>query len=788
MAKRPRRLSAILHADIAGYVRLMEGGNERTVDRLQAVRAEIWRPSIEASGGSVVNIEGDSVLAEFGSPSAAVATAIDIQERMALFNGILERDQRLMFRIGLHLGEVIVDETTRSLFGDGVNIAARIQTMAEPGGIAVSHVLREAADLRAEYAFIDSGEHRAKNVSRPLRIYHVRPRSGASVHAAVLVPPAVRIARWPGELARAARHGLSARLTMRGPALWGAVTGVALLFAVGGYFAYQANTPATVSSVALSLSAEQLEQALAERRKADALALEKRQLEGEARQKAAVGAEATRQAEAELERARQARQKAEDDLAKLRADLELRRKSDTSQGEQVETAPSLAAEEAAQRKAEDEAAGLRQAEETAKQKAVADAEIERQADEALAKARSERQEAEREAQRKADAEQVALRRASEEAPGATLARQKEEAEVAERVLSLDQTSRARLQAALTSLGFDTRGSDGVFGPRSREMIAAWQKARRLGPTGFLTAQQQRTLLREGASAVAKYDEQKNAEEEARTPSVVAVSLSVPPSAPLASPSPAGNAVAVLEGGSYQGDAYTGPSVARLQVSLQMANGRGVGALVTPGCSQSRFIVSVSSLGAINGEVYFNCIVTNGSIGNTIFAGDFKITGEYQGKEIALNFRSGRSSFNARLAAKASPVVAATPIVAALPVVAALPAAATPSAASSDGLWRGAYTCGAASNISPPFTIPLELRVSNGSAIWKGTQSWAMPVAGTLEIRLVVSGNSVSVTRSYGIGRAHQGTLSGHYDGAGISAAGREQGVGTRECRLSLSRP
>lgn len=97
MAKRPRRLSAILHADIEGYVRLMESGEERTVDRLQAVRAEIWRPSIEAGGGSVVNIEGDSILAECGTADTAVATAIDIQERMALFNGMLEEDQRLMF-------------------------------------------------------------------------------------------------------------------------------------------------------------------------------------------------------------------------------------------------------------------------------------------------------------------------------------------------------------------------------------------------------------------------------------------------------------------------------------------------------------------------------------------------------------------------------------------------------------------------------------------------------------------------------------------------------------------
>jgi class 3 adenylate cyclase/peptidoglycan hydrolase-like protein with peptidoglycan-binding domain len=773
MANRPRRLCAILHADIAGYVRLMEADEERTVDHLQTVRANIWRPAIGSGGGSVVNIEGDSVLAEFGSAATALATAVDIQERMALFNGRLEEDRRLRFRIGLHLGEVIVDRRTRSIFGDGVNLAARIQAMAEPGGIAVSRALRDAAEGCAEYEFIDGGEHRAKNVSRPLQLYHVRP--AVSGHGTVQ-PSAARRRRRPSAMARVARHGWNARLTMRGPALWGATAAAVLLLAGGGYFAYQANTPATVSAVALSLSAEQLEQALAERRTADALALEKRQLEGEARHKATVGAEAKRQAEEDLERARQARQKAEDDLAKLRADIAARRQS-----EAVEAALRRTAEEAAQRKAEDEAAGLRQAEEAAKVKATADAEAKRQADEALAQAESERQQAEREAQRKADAEQAALRRASEESAVATLARQKEEWEAAEKGLGLDQTARTRLQVALTSLGFDTRGSDGILGPRTREMIAAWQKARRVAPTGFLTALQQRALLKEGAAAVAKYDEQRNAEEDVSPPTAVAVSLAAPLPAPLASPSADGSAVAALERGSYRGAASNGNNLIRLQVSLQVADGHGVGALASPGCQQSPFVVSVSSVGAINGDVYFNCIVSGGGAGTTIGAGDFKITGEYQGKEILLSFRSARQSFIARLAAKPSPVAAA------LPVVATSPAAATPSVASPDGLWRGAYTCGAASNLAPPFTIPLELRVSNGSAIWKGTRSWTVTVAGTLEIRLVVSGNSVSVTRSFGLGQYNQGTLSGHYDGVSISAAGRERGVSSRECSVSLSR-
>lgn len=665
---------------------------------------------------------------------------------------------------------MIVDEKTRSLFGDGVNVAARIQAMATPGGIAVSRALRDMASVRAEYEFIDGGEHQAKNVSRPLRIFHVRPQSGASMHtAAPLVPPATRIARRPSALVRAARHGLSARLTMRGPALWGAVAGVALLLAGGGYFAYQANMPATVSSVVLSLSAEQLEQALAERRKADALAHEKRQLEEVARRKAAVEGEAKRQAEAELERARQARQKAEEDLARLKADIEARRRTDTGPREQAEAALSRAAEEAAQRKAENEAAGLRQAEQEAQKKAAADALAKRQADEALARAEAARQRAEQEAQRKAETEQLALRRASEEQASAALATRNEEPEALEKGLRLDQTARARLQVALTALGFDARGRDGIFGPRTRDMIVAWQKARRHAQTGFLTAAQHQALLKEGATAVSTYDEQKNAEDEARTRATVSVSsATLPPSALLALPSSAGNAGGAKHEGSYWGLANVGSftSSTRPQVSLQMANGRGVGALGAPGCQQSKFVVAVSPTGVIDGQVYFNCVVAAGS--STVSAGEFKIVGEYRGKEIQLSFRSARTSFGARLTTAASPVASA------------------PSIASSDGSWRGAYACGAAvgqglsSSTTLPFTIPLEFRVSNGLAIWKSTNA-SEAAGGTLEIRLLVSGNSVSVTRVYGVAGA-RGTLSGRHDGNGINAAGRGPEFASAESR------
>ena len=341
-----RRLSAILHADLTGYVRLMEGAEDRTVGRLKSVRAEVWRPAVEAAGGRIVNIVGDSVLAEFGSAVAAVQAAIDIQERMARFNDRLDDEQRLLFRIGLHLGEVIVDEG-QTIFGDAVNVAARIQSMAEPGGIAASSALRDATHLQVDYVFVDGGRHRAKNVSRSLHIYHLCALESAS------------------------RLGGRARPQ---PLLWRAAAAASVLL-VGGYLVLGANPMTAVDVAALHLSAEQLEQALAERRKADALVAEKRALEEQALRSAEAEAESRRRAGAELERAREARQKAERDLAHLKEAIEARRRAATTEGSREDrTAASAqpATEQATQRRIEAEAAALRDAEAANVRKAVAD--------------------------------------------------------------------------------------------------------------------------------------------------------------------------------------------------------------------------------------------------------------------------------------------------------------------------------------------------------------------------------------------------------------------------------
>jgi adenylate cyclase len=180
MAHPERRLSAILHADLSGFVRLVENEEDLTFEHLRSARDEIWKPAIEGAGGTLIHSTGDAMLAEFSSAVAAVQVAIDIQERMARFNEGLAEEQRLMFRIGVHLGEIIIDEADHDIFGDGVNLAERIQVLAEPGGIAVSRAVRDVAKLRDDYIYVDGGEHQAKHVSRPLHIYRVRARMSSA--------------------------------------------------------------------------------------------------------------------------------------------------------------------------------------------------------------------------------------------------------------------------------------------------------------------------------------------------------------------------------------------------------------------------------------------------------------------------------------------------------------------------------------------------------------------------------------------------------------------------------
>ncbi len=206
-----RRLAAIVHADLAGFTRMMEGAETRTFRHLKSAQIEVWRPAIVAGGGRMVGTAGDAMLAEFGSAVGAVAAAIDIQERMAQFNQALSETQRMLFRIGVHLGEVIVDEEDQNIFGDGVNLAARIQAIAEPGGIAVSRAVRDMTELRIDYAFVDGGPRQMKNVSRPVHVFHIRTAPASSTMTTTRVLPQVTL-RFEGADSTGQKYGFDVAL------------------------------------------------------------------------------------------------------------------------------------------------------------------------------------------------------------------------------------------------------------------------------------------------------------------------------------------------------------------------------------------------------------------------------------------------------------------------------------------------------------------------------------------------------------------------------------------------
>ena len=330
--------------------------------------------------------------------------------------------------------------------------------------------------------------------------------------------------------------------------LYAALAGAALLAAGGGgYLALAPSTPAPTAApqtVALQdLKVEDLERARAERRAADAAAAEKRRLEAEAQRKAEADAAAKLAADAELEKAEAARKSAEEELAKLKAEIEARRQEAQNEARRAEA-------EAAQRKAEAEMAALRQVEDDARRKAAAEAESKRLADEALAKAQAERRKTEEEAAKKAVAEakekadanarQIAEAEAKTKADADATARKA--AEATEAGLRLGAADRQRVQVALTSLGFDTRGSDGALGPRSREMIAAWQKARNRPPTGFLDGTHYDALMREAAPAVQKHDAEQKKKVEDDKKAAEDGAKAKPPAAGPAAPAAAAPAV------------------------------------------------------------------------------------------------------------------------------------------------------------------------------------------------------------------------------------------------------
>jgi len=170
-----RRLAAILAADVAGYSRLMGADEEGTHERFKAHFRELVDPKIAEHHGRIVKNTGDGFLAEFASVVDAVRCAVEVQRGMVDRNEETPEDERITFRIGINLGDVIVEED--DIYGDGVNIAARLEGLAEPDGICISRVVREQIQDKLPYPFESKGEQNVKNIRRPVRVYTLRPEA-----------------------------------------------------------------------------------------------------------------------------------------------------------------------------------------------------------------------------------------------------------------------------------------------------------------------------------------------------------------------------------------------------------------------------------------------------------------------------------------------------------------------------------------------------------------------------------------------------------------------------------
>src|SRR5215831_16417725 len=172
-----RRLAAILAADVAGYSRLIGADEEGTLARLKALRREVIDPKIGEHKGRIVKTTGDGLLVEFGSVIDTLRCATEIQTGMAKRKTVGSADRHIQFRIGIHQGDVVIEDG--DIFGDGVNIAARLEGLAEPDGICVSARVQEDAAGKPDLAFEDMGEQALKNIARPVRAYRVVTAAGS---------------------------------------------------------------------------------------------------------------------------------------------------------------------------------------------------------------------------------------------------------------------------------------------------------------------------------------------------------------------------------------------------------------------------------------------------------------------------------------------------------------------------------------------------------------------------------------------------------------------------------
>jgi len=163
-----RRLAAILASDVVGYSRLMGANEERTLAQLQAHQRELLEPSISEHRGRIVKTTGDGMLVEFASVVDALRCATEIQRSMTERNAEVPTAERIEFRIGINVGDIMSEGG--DIFGDGVNVAARLEALADPGGICVSGRVQEDARGKFDIPFEDGGEQRLKNIAWPVRV------------------------------------------------------------------------------------------------------------------------------------------------------------------------------------------------------------------------------------------------------------------------------------------------------------------------------------------------------------------------------------------------------------------------------------------------------------------------------------------------------------------------------------------------------------------------------------------------------------------------------------------
>jgi adenylate cyclase len=208
-----RRLTTILAADVVGYSGLMAADESGTLAQLKSHRKEVIEPKTAEYRGRLVKLMGDGTLMEFGSVVDAVNFAVDVQRAVAERNAAVPDDRRITYRIGVNIGDIIVEGD--DIYGDGVNVAARLEALAEPGGICVSRPVHTQVEGKVDLAFEDLGEQDVKNIPKPVQVFRVLLDAPAADHGAVGVTPTKRSFRWP-----VVAGGLVVLVILAGVSLW----------------------------------------------------------------------------------------------------------------------------------------------------------------------------------------------------------------------------------------------------------------------------------------------------------------------------------------------------------------------------------------------------------------------------------------------------------------------------------------------------------------------------------------------------------------------------------------